>query len=92
MKEKDLESNRQRREEAKVGQSESYVHACMTIQDFDDRQHLVHRSVHSRVIGMPYSTVEASRFYERNVEWKRAVDRRSEKLRHQQQQHQVAVP
>ncbi|KAF4658322.1 hypothetical protein FOL46_006989 [Perkinsus olseni] len=70
-REKALEWTRRRREEAK---------------DKVDQQHLVHKSVHSRVMGMPYSTVEASRFYERNIEWKREVDRRSETLRQEQQQ------
>ncbi|KAF4690876.1 Splicing factor 3B subunit 3 [Perkinsus olseni] len=70
-REKALEWTRRRREEAK---------------DEVDQQHLVHKSVHSRVMGMPYSTVEASRFYERNMEWKREVDRRSETLRQEQQQ------
>ncbi|KAF4748607.1 hypothetical protein FOZ63_009660 [Perkinsus olseni] len=70
-REKALEWTRRRREEAK---------------DMVDQQHLVHKSVHSGVMGMPYSTVEASRFYERNMEWKREVDRRSETLRQEQQQ------
>ncbi|KAF4678360.1 hypothetical protein FOL47_000090 [Perkinsus chesapeaki] len=68
-RERTLEWARQRRDLAK---------------EMTDNEHLVEHSVHSTVRGVLYSAAEASRFYERNMQWKREVDRRCEKLRLEQ--------